>query len=482
MNNYEYRSLDPEAHEIRLLKVQKSSDESAPITLDLRHASLEDGKLFYALSYTWGDETPTTQIAIRDGVTPGFVSVRRNLFEYLREARRSTQDWSSEWIWIDQISINQEDQDEKGHQVGQMRKLYSITKATLVWPWSWSKNSLEAVKVFLADCQVDHNQWICNTSELLASAEECCDIWSHVSWKRRAVDLLRRLTYGQYMQAIETPYWERLWIIQEFVLAPSCYIILNGTSWTPEQFEWVMRGITSMVMRGIDPSRRETLKNLHDFERYREMKKSTEIFSWDQVLHLSKDACCTKPLDRVYGVMGLVHESLHVLPDYSISGMELLRRVLSTVSSTTQPYGRWWDIYKILLVWRFSEFQFVGTQWDVSLANYKSEGGFMHHPNWLANQEIQGYSKRNSKRNSLDRRSRRKIKRVVRQVLTELGIHPPPLTYRGVQIRFIFPLQAVVSDPGIFLDHFKDRYHLQEKYDSFKLDCWFLRKRMLGQC
>lgn len=136
MSSYGYRPLHPESHEIRLLQVQKSTDKSAPITLTLRHASLDDGQPFNALSYTWGDETPTTQISIYDSVTLGIVSVRRNLFEFLEEACQSTESWSLEWIWIDQISINQSDHTERCHQVGQMRRLYSVAQATLVWPYS----------------------------------------------------------------------------------------------------------------------------------------------------------------------------------------------------------------------------------------------------------------------------------------------------------------------------------------------------------
>ena len=90
MNAYKYRPLDPEAHQIRLLQIQKSSDESLPITVSLRHVSLDDEQHFNALSYTWGDETPTMQVAIHDGETLGFVSARRNLLEFLKEARQST--------------------------------------------------------------------------------------------------------------------------------------------------------------------------------------------------------------------------------------------------------------------------------------------------------------------------------------------------------------------------------------------------------
>lgn len=472
MNNYEYRPLDPEAHEIRILKVQRSSDESAPITLELRHASLDDKPPFNALSYTWGDETPMTQIAIRDGVTQGFVSVRRNLFEFLKEARQSTGEWSSEWVWIDQISINQDDQNERGHQVGQMRNLYSITRATLVWPWSWSNNSFEIAELSSAEPEVDPKELIWDTLKRRVLVEGYLrsdqvdsnpDDWSYEKDNSSGESLIDFFTHEHYIQCIGTPYWSRLWIIQEIVLARRWYIVLSGRLWRPDHFEWMIRATPGLIGRSfisypdyLGFRAYDIYRRLYCFGAYRwrvDRMRGVQHkwllgrpFSWDSILYLSKDTYCTEPLDRVYGVMGLIAENRHLSPDYSISEVELLRRVLSTVVSTTRSYNRWWDIYKILLVWRFSEFQSVGTQWDLSLAHYNRD---MVYDEYLY-------------RDRLDRHSRREIKRVVCLVLTELGIEPPPFTYRSTQLQFISPsLQDVISVPGGLWDYLRNEYHMR---------------------
>lgn len=244
MSSYEYRRLNPESHETRLLQVQKSTDESAPITLALRHASLDDGQLFNALSYTWGDETPTTQIAIHDGVTQGIVPVRRNLFEFLKEARQSTEPWSLEWIWIDQISINQSDHSERCHQVGQMRRLYSIAQATLVWPFSWSESSLEARQSILAKYPVDLNVLICGSpTERMTTTQ--------LAVKKGILHsdepLLGHFTYSLYIQLLTTPYWKRLWIIQEIVLASQHQIVISGLLWDLRVVKRVINHIHSTL-------------------------------------------------------------------------------------------------------------------------------------------------------------------------------------------------------------------------------------------
>ncbi|KAG9198490.1 hypothetical protein G6514_009922 [Epicoccum nigrum] len=210
MNEYGYRPLRKEVHEMRLLQIQKSSDESAPITIALQHASLDDRQPVYASSYTWGDETPTTQIAIRDGAHQGFVPVRRNLFEFLKEARQSNEAWTLKWFWIDQISINQRDQDERGHQVGLMRKVYSNTQATLIWPLSWSESSFEAVKTLSAENQVDPSELICDKPERRAIVEDYQTIWKYPEPEDNDTRdaLLNVLTYGLYMQVFGSPDWK----------------------------------------------------------------------------------------------------------------------------------------------------------------------------------------------------------------------------------------------------------------------------------
>ena len=419
MNNYEYRSLDPEAHEIRLLQIQKSSDESALITVTLEHASLDDRPPFNALSYTWGDETPTTQIAIRDGVSQGFVPVRRNLFEFLKEARQSTKVWSSEWIWIDQISINQRDQDERGHQVGQMRKVYSMTQATLVWPWSWSEHSLEAARTSLAKRQVDSNQLICESPQFEGreSGNETND---------SGKPLTKLLTYGLYTKILETPYWERLWIIQEVVLAPKYCIVLSGQLWTSSD----LMEATLSLSKHFDPDYKQSViyKRLKYFENYRRrISQYNPTSSWDQMIYLSKDATCTNPLDRVYGVMGLLHESLHVPSDYGISEIELFRRILYKQMSTPRSCGRWGHVYNLLQVWRFSDpRQTVGTQWDLTLVA----------PLRYVNERVAGVETRFG-RDKLHRHTRREIRRVVRLALDELDMcTSPPFTRTDAHIKF----------------------------------------------
>lgn len=134
MEKYQHRPLDTESCEIRLLRIEKSTDDVAPLVITLRHAQLDDGEQFNALSYVWGEGGPTYKCTIRDGISEGYLHIRQNLYGFLSTARRLEADWTTEWIWIDQICIKQEDHTERCHQVNQMGNLYSTAQATIVWP------------------------------------------------------------------------------------------------------------------------------------------------------------------------------------------------------------------------------------------------------------------------------------------------------------------------------------------------------------
>lgn len=133
MQEDQHRRIDTKSSGIRLPRVEKSTGKDLPIALTLRHVSLDDNG-FCALSYTRGNDSPTFEVLVIGSTYPGSFHVRGNLYEFLHTASTSTQAWSNEWMWIDQICINQNDHTERCHQVNQMEKLYSTARATIVWP------------------------------------------------------------------------------------------------------------------------------------------------------------------------------------------------------------------------------------------------------------------------------------------------------------------------------------------------------------
>ncbi|KAF2429007.1 heterokaryon incompatibility, partial [Tothia fuscella] len=138
-------------------------------------ADLNDQPAYKCLSYTWGEPTHTGAILLDGAEFP----VGQNLFgatTYLStcpSARISP-------IWIDEVCINQQDLQERSQQVGMMRRIHSQAEEVLVW--LGPATALDSVAIPL--------------TKRLA---------------RKELDSIRHF--------YDRPWFERIWVIQEAVLA-----------------------------------------------------------------------------------------------------------------------------------------------------------------------------------------------------------------------------------------------------------------------
>lgn len=151
-----YSPLDSESDEIRIVHLHPAPSHSSPIQCSLHRVSLENNPEYTALSYTWGSpiKLPWWE-RIRskkrtiwvDGVE---VVVTANLASALEQLRTTDSDeWESlppRKFWIDALSINQNDDDEKAQQVQKMRIIYERAKDTIVWLGPSRNGSDEALK------------------------------------------------------------------------------------------------------------------------------------------------------------------------------------------------------------------------------------------------------------------------------------------------------------------------------------------------
>ncbi len=99
--------------DIRLLKLwSRWKGEIIQCTLEIH--SLQRLPRYEALSYTWDHSGSKKVIKVHDTT----FAVSRNLFSALKRLRYKTQ---SRMLWVDAICINQNDLDERSHQVERMR-------------------------------------------------------------------------------------------------------------------------------------------------------------------------------------------------------------------------------------------------------------------------------------------------------------------------------------------------------------------------
>jgi Heterokaryon incompatibility protein (HET) len=140
-NLYTYVPISDDEIMLVLLSPGKEDDKIYCELKAIRISKIKYKKIRYqALSYCWGSEHPTEAIFIQDISVPQATgeaeemmilmatqtkprpfAVRPNLFAALKCLRSETDDV---WLWVDAICINQEDDDEKNHQLPKMPDIY----------------------------------------------------------------------------------------------------------------------------------------------------------------------------------------------------------------------------------------------------------------------------------------------------------------------------------------------------------------------
>ncbi|KXJ93439.1 heterokaryon incompatibility protein-domain-containing protein [Microdochium bolleyi] len=138
-----YAKLNRTTGEIRLLHLQPAASNTNPVKCYLLHAPLEDTDRtpYEALSYTWGISSRSEAIQLGDH---GFL-----VTENLKEALLALRDpHSTRVLWIDAICINQDDVEERAHEVLRMLRIYQLASRVVVWLGAHSDNSELAMQHF----------------------------------------------------------------------------------------------------------------------------------------------------------------------------------------------------------------------------------------------------------------------------------------------------------------------------------------------
>lgn len=126
MSDYKYQPL-PREDCIRLLFLMPGQG-SEPVHIHLLSVPLSEAPVFEALSYTWGLPEPSTRISC--GPRGETILIRDNLLYALRHLRNR---FDIRKLWVDALSINQCDIEERKNQVKMMGLIYWRAVRVVVW-------------------------------------------------------------------------------------------------------------------------------------------------------------------------------------------------------------------------------------------------------------------------------------------------------------------------------------------------------------
>jgi len=241
----DYQPLNPSLREIRLMKLYPYKSKEV-ISCDLIHMPLEEAsKLqYHALSYCWND---TNVPKIPNTYHPAILCneyrkpVTLNLLLALARMRQS----GCQYVWADQICINQLNNVEKEHQKALMPDIYALVSVVFVWLGEDTNTQSAARGIAMARKVAKSTE----ESQILTAPEKFLQMTSEACAAYGIPDITELPDYLEMMNLVQRPWSRRSWIVQEIALRPTRAVAHCGKTEIPY---WdLARALTCGIQIGI---------------------------------------------------------------------------------------------------------------------------------------------------------------------------------------------------------------------------------------
>lgn len=346
MSPFEYTPLSRQTRSIRLLRFEDESRTTASTRLS---CVMETFKLarcppFVALSYAWGHPGLGREISVNGKE----LRIRENLYLAMSvlQGMPTTQvshdplrehELIPPYFWVDAICINQDDILERGHQVNLMESIFTGATCVVAWLGFEDDDSKVAIDMIRSRFR--------GYAGRAASSEGRPD--------RPNSRLLR----SRFQCLTSRPYWNRMWIVQEFILLKNLLILCgdHGAWWEdllaskpaivemmPLQSGWLglwearkrWQHSDSLLGDAVDAFSQEPGGDVDQGPAAGMKPAFPGANSLDELLFAFNYAQCSEPRDRIYALLSLVRHrrpqsSETLLPDYTIPAEKLYYRVLA---------------------------------------------------------------------------------------------------------------------------------------------------------
>ncbi|KAK1596663.1 heterokaryon incompatibility protein-domain-containing protein [Colletotrichum navitas] len=309
-----YPALPLNAGDVRIISIKPSDEcENKKVCCTLEVASLKEGVVSYlAVSYTWGPAsvnertTPPTPITCNGQD----ILVPHNLEKALLRIR-SRPEFAGKKFWIDAISINQTDDEERSSQVKLMAAIYSSADSVLIWLGEEDDDTSQAFDLINLFPTIDQARLEELTPHRVMQSK-IARVWGGLTLHDLLYD---PASWNAVRRLFRRTYFHRVWIIQEVVLAKNAIVLcgshatswghlealshfLSTSSWSShfsalsldDPSPGPCHHTTPAVLKANKVSRRE--------ERYAEALTSSLV----RCRHFK----ATDPRDKVYALLGLV--------------------------------------------------------------------------------------------------------------------------------------------------------------------------------
>ncbi|KAF2120521.1 heterokaryon incompatibility protein-domain-containing protein [Lophiotrema nucula] len=312
-----YKSL-PTTTSCRLLRILPGKAKD-PLRCSLKIIDLRDPHPAYeAVSYVWGSQKKPNNIEC-DGVQ---LAVTQSLDDGLRRIRYRDR---VRVVWVDAVSINQDEHAERTNQVKLMGRIYKQAERVLVW--LGRSGSSYAKQAFSSLQTIHETYWTAQGND--GSKIPDASSTEKIDW-----EALRRL--------YQLEYFRRVWVLQEIAGASDAQLL-----WGNQSLPWKLAGRATYFLAN---NKRSSLRLVDDdsfgllnaYLMYRIPHAEFQPVRFFDLLRITNRFLASDDRDKVFAVLGLPnqdcdqeHGVFFVEPDYTLSRDEVYRQVATRAFDTS---------------------------------------------------------------------------------------------------------------------------------------------------
>lgn len=382
---YVHDELDVNEDQIRLVRIEPDADgRPNHILATFNHASCPS---YEAVSYAWGNLDVSLDILL-NGQS---YSVSRNLWSFLRHfsspdirIHKSGHEPYTPldrqgWLWIDQICINQSSNLERNHQVKKMSAIFELARRVIVWLGSKSSYSDRAIQILSLPFGHDTCEYLgCTRKTRFMGERSTSQTGSRPRGQNTAVFIptdhpinkdhhlcLHRRGNSSRVESLrcvfERPYWNRLWTVQEFILAKDLVLLCGhqGVTWDCLERFYDSHGAAMFDLRAARKYGEHFESCLGSATEHIRMRKhaastanatgTAPRLSLTLALKRFGNLQCADTRDRVYALLGIVRDDQQLTVDYRQTPRAVFVDAMLLIGRTshTSPEPLWPDIEDI---------------------------------------------------------------------------------------------------------------------------------------
>ena len=318
-NHYVYSPLPDDQPSIRLISLHPSRHTEDPIRCDILQASISSNPSYEALSYTWDPDRPLSALEPKSytiTLANHAFTITPNLYFALRQIRDREQPRT---LWIDAMCINQCDNAEKCQQVRIMSAIYSLAKRVLVWLGEEESDDASAFALI-------------ERFQLAFPVQEACNMETIFDFKVRSIQS-DNLSWKALGALLRRRWFSRVWVVQEVVMAREALMICGSRTLPWMMLEETVSTILRLGMSNefvdISPGGRGSVMGMFilKVQRLKVLLASGVKLGLFDAIGMMRTLDATDPRDKIFSVLAFVRDADLIMPDYSISIDELLRKV-----------------------------------------------------------------------------------------------------------------------------------------------------------